>query len=163
MAQEQFNRTCRICYKDLGIYARWNQKYCGNPACKRAGELARDRVNRQKRAMHRPEKDCRRCKRKFQVMDDGNKYYCKYCVGITTKGDTYHKCMDCGAKINLLKKRCYKCAEIAKTSKVRAHNKRVTENIVKTQIEAKLKGITNKKPQVDPKWTQPQGSKRKGK
>ena len=156
-------KTCRICNDELGIYARWNQVYCINPGCKKAGELARDRVNRQKQAMHRPMKKCRRCSRNFQMMEDGDRHYCKYCVAVTTKGEAKHKCMDCGMEISLLKKRCNICAPLAKEKQIEVRNKKIIDESKAINKEAKKKGITKENTGINPIFLEPQGSKRKGK
>ncbi len=161
--EQSVERTCRICNNNLGPYARWNQVYCDNPVCKEIGRRTRDKIRRDKGKMHIMLRTCRRCKRSFRPLEESSKRYCKYCIAVGKKGETYHKCMDCGSKISQMKKRCYRCAEKAKTSSVRRANKKVIEETKEIHQKAKEDGITTKNHKIDPKWLAPRGSKQKGK
>jgi len=111
---------------------------------------------------------CRRCHRKFKPAKGASKRYCKYCMAIAKKKESYHDCKYCDTQIPLTKKICYKCSK--RTTKTHCEKCKTefpepvkykrfcneclelkkVEYYTKQNEKRKKEG---KKTTIDPKWT----------
>ncbi len=110
--------------------------------------------------MIEPPPTCRRCHIKFRPGENENRKYCYKCIKLINTKEEYHKCLDCPKKISSLKKRCTKCALIQEAKKRLIIKEQVKVRNYKAKVTAEAKGVTKDKPKIDPKWTNPRGSKR---
>ncbi len=142
--------NCKVCNKELGIYAHHATQFCGE-TCRTIEIKRRSRLAREQRKKFILLKTCKRCHRRFRPINK-TKRICGVCDGTITRKETYHQCADCPSRIIATKKRCYKC-EQKEIARVRAANrKRHQDDSQKRKKERIQKGITNKKPGINPKW-----------
>ena len=133
-------KNCRICNKELGLYATSKQIYCGN-GCKKIAQKVKQNVKQQGERFSNPLQICRRCKSSFKIGSNKN---CPKCEEIMMVKKEYSTCSvdGCDIRINAEKTMCYR----HKTLHEKALKREEREHVrVVTKIGIKPRGVSVKK------------------
>lgn len=154
---------CSVCKRNLPTIRHARQKYC-DESLRDCAKIA----NKEKlKERYIPsQRQCRTCRK--MVTEPGMKKQCKQCVQEAKDAViTEHECMSEGCTRMVRTKR-HNCSICLKKIGRKYYNKIVKDDIIEEPkkkslppIKEKSKAVKKVEPYVDPKWTQPRGSKRR--